>query len=127
MKIALLLALLSSPTKDYNATLIDCHNGNTCTFDIHLGLGVVLTKQTVRFCDINTPAETTKTKDNVLHLIKTARSVILRIPQKKNCTDNCDDRGKYGRWLAYIIIDGNNLNQMMLDNGLATEWKEKCL
>ena len=138
MKTALLLALLlsSTATRDYDAKLVDCYDGDTCTFDIQLGLGVVLARQTIRFCDINTPEirplatreEATKVRDNVLHLIKSARVVKLRIPQKKTCEENnCDDKGKYGRWLAYVIIDGNNLNKIMLDQGWAVEWKEKCL
>jgi len=138
MKLLLLLTLLSDPLlKDYNATLIECYDGDTCTFNIHFGLGVVLAKQTVRFCDINAPEirplktrqEATKVRDNVVYLIRSARKVQLRIPQKRNCDDpdTCDDKGKYGRWLAYIIIDGNNLNQMLLDNGLVDEWKDKCI
>jgi micrococcal nuclease len=134
--IALLLTTQTGPAfKDYHATLVSCYDGDTCDFDINLGLDIVVKKQRVRFCDINAPEirplatreAATKVKDDVEYLIKRARSVLIRIPQKRDCDFGCDEKGKYGRWLGYIIIDGTNLNQTMLDNGWVTEWKEKCI
>ena len=126
---------LSTTFRDYDVKLIDCYDGDTCDFDIYLGMDVVIKKQTVRLCDINAPEikpptrkRATKIKEHVEYLIKRANIVKLRISQKRNCEFiGCDKKGKYGRWLGYIIIDGANLNQALLDNDLVQEWKEKCI
>lgn len=136
MKIALLLALASSPLRSYDATFVSCYDGDTCTFDVHFGMGVVFAKQKIRFCDINAPEirplitreEATRVKDFTVKAIKKANIVKLEVPQKRSCgIDECDKKGKYGRWLAYIIIDGENLNKILIKSGLVEHSKDTCL
>lgn len=128
-------------TRLYDVTLIDCYDGDTCTLDFHLSaeagmgitLGAVLAGQKVRLCDIDTPelrggteetkAAAAKARDTLFMWAKTARRLQFKVPQK----NGSDAKGKYGRWLGYLIADGADLNQRLLDEGLAEPYSESCL
>ena len=141
--IALLCAMLSMPiTKKYPATFKGCYDGDTCTFDlvlgneeIDLGLGIVEQRitirkdQKIRLCDINAPelkppnAAATKARDDLVSWISAAKTLSLRVPQKKTCIDSsCDQFEKYGRLLGYIFADDVNLNQKQLAVGNAVSF-----
>ena len=136
MKTLLLITIFSSNVfKDYRIEFIECYNGDTCKFNIYLGMGVILTKQVVRLCDINAPEKHNKqidaaeiAKQRLTILINMSDNIYLRIPQKHNCNDSsCDKKSKYGHWLGYIIVDNKNVNQILLDEKLVEEWKDKCI
>lgn len=134
----ILLAVAASPLemKMYDVSYVDCYDGDTCSFNFHLGLDVVAIDQSVRFCDINTVEKNKSTKeraieirDAVHEMLVTAKRIRILVPQKTKCylpSTGCDKR-TFTRWLGYILVDGVNLNQKMLDLGLATEYtKTKC-
>jgi len=134
-------ALAETQTKTYDVMVIDCYDGDTCTLDFHLsadvGLGIILgsifTRQPVRLCDIDTPemrggtdetkAAAVKARDTLLAWLKAAKQVKFMVPQNTKG----DMKGKYGRWLGYLLADGVNLNQKLVEEGLAEPYKEKCL
>jgi len=134
--LTLLLAAMIAQTlvtRSYNASLLSCYDGDTCSFDIHLGLSVVLHDQTIRFCNINSPeikplitrVAATASRDALVSWIKSAKSLELRIPQLNNCAyGQCDGKDKYGRWLAFVYADGVNLNEKMVSQGLAVSYME---
>lgn len=134
----LILSLLSaSPElRTYEATYVSCYDGDTCYFNFHLGFDVILANQAVRFCDIDTvemkgdtKEEAIKVRDGVHEVLVTAKHIQILIQQKSNCkpTDFGCDKRTFTRWLGYIIVDGMNLNQKMLDIGSAYEYtSSKC-
>lgn len=61
-------------------------------------------------CLFNTGQEATT---YVEREIRTADSVHIRLSEKG------DRRGTFGRLIAFVIVDGDNLNYELIDNGLA--------
>jgi len=132
--LSILLAVFLSvePTqRAYDVTYINCYDGDTCEFNIHLGMGVVLAHQAIRFCDVNAPeirplitrVAGEKTRDALRTWISTAKVVKVWVPQETNCSiGTCDKKEKYGRWLGYVIADGVNLNEKLISSGLAVSY-----
>ncbi|NWF38201.1 nuclease [Mariprofundus sp. NF] len=106
----------------YHARVSSVYDGDTCTVDIDLGLGVWKYGEKVRLYRINTPelrgderAEGLISRDRLRELID--GKVILLETVK-------DKKGKYGRYLAEIWLateDGSwkNINDQLVLEGLA--------
>jgi len=127
--------------RTYEVGLIDCYDGDTCTLDFHLSaevglgisLGAVLAGQKVRLCDIDTPelrggteetkAAAVKARDALFTWAKAARWLQFKVPQK----NGHDVKGKYGRWLGYLVADGVDLNKRLVEEGLAEPYADRCL
>ena len=77
----------------------------------------MLKKQTLRLYGINTPEVRGESKEEGKRVRDILRQRILgkiiTIKTKK------DKKGKYGRWLATIIHDGENLNEWLLTEKFA--------
>lgn len=108
--------------RSYRATFESCYDGDTCDFTIHLGLSVQ-TRQTVRLYGIDTPELTgderprgLEVRNYVVNVLRSTHQIELMVPQRRNCgwTDDCDERGKYGRLLANVVADGQSLNALLL-------------
>jgi micrococcal nuclease len=99
------------------------YDGDTITVNIDLGLDVYLNKQKIRLLGINAPemrgkdkARGIKSRDWLRSKIE-ERIIIIRIDDKKS-------KGKYGRWLGVIIVDGVNINKKMVEMKLAVKYLE---
>jgi micrococcal nuclease len=112
----------------YSATFVSCYDGDTCTFNVHLGLSVVLARQTVRLYGIDTPElrgatreAAREARDYVIGVLQTSHQIELHVPQRRNCDElgGCDLRGKYGRLLANVVADGQSVNALLLATGRA--------
>lgn len=124
--IAILLAATIALPGSYRATLVRCVDGDTCRFDIHLGMDVTLRNQSVRLCDIDAPEVRGETKhraelarDALTTYLRRAKVLVLRVPQKKRCEVDCDIRDRWGRLLATIFADGESVNDLMVRVGWA--------
>lgn len=114
--------------RSYRARWLSCYDGDTCDFIIHLGLGVRLS-ETVRFYGIDTPelrgstrAAGLAARDFVVGVLGRALKITLSVPQRRSCDgplDECDERGRYGRLLANVVVDGQSLNALLLRTGRA--------
>tara|TARA_R110001599_G_scaffold256665_1_gene456955 strand:- start:126 stop:548 length:423 start_codon:yes stop_codon:yes gene_type:complete len=96
------------------------------TIDVVLNLGFdIMFKSRVRLYGIDTPESRTRNKDEKVRG-KMAGSFL------KNAVDNGtqvviqtklkDSRGKYGRVLGNVVVDGVNINQEMINNYLAVAY-----
>jgi len=118
----------------YHATPKSCYDGDTCTMDLHLGLGVTLTSASIRLCDIDTPELRGPEKERaqaarkrVIELTMVADRVEVWVPQKMRCgPSKCDKSDKYGRILGWIIADGIEVNRLLVKEGLAEPYMEQC-
>jgi len=91
---------------------------------LDLGFDIMF-RSRVRLYGIDTPESRTRNKDEKVRG-KMAGSFL------KNAVDNGtkviietklkDSRGKYGRVLGNVIVDGVNINQVMIDNYLAVAY-----
>ena len=90
------------------------------TVDVILNLGFdIMYKSRVRLYGIDTPESRTRNLDEkargkmagafLKNAIDTGEKVVIQTKLK-------DSRGKFGRVLGNIIVDGININQLMIDN-----------
>lgn len=109
---------------EYKSKVVKIIDGDTIDVDIDLGFDVVLSKQRIRLYGIDTPEY--RTKDKIEKFYGKLSADFL----KKNCPKgsyitlktHLDKKGKFGRILGEIIVDGNNLNQQMIEENLAVEY-----
>tara|TARA_R100000541_G_scaffold28126_1_gene37454 strand:- start:623 stop:1045 length:423 start_codon:yes stop_codon:yes gene_type:complete len=96
------------------------------TIDVVLDLGFdILYRCRVRLYGIDTPESRTRDKDEKVRgklasaflkdSVKKGKKVIIETKLK-------DSKGKFGRVLGNVIVDGLNLNQVMIDNFLAVAY-----
>ena len=104
----------------YKAKCVKVYDGDTITLDIDLGFNLKMLSQKVRLLGINTPEIRGKAKkaglvsrDRLRELIDGKDVVML---------SHKDRTGKYGRWLATIYVGYLNVNQLLIDEGLAKEY-----
>ena len=90
------------------------------TIDVVLDLGFdILYKSRVRLYGIDTPESRTRNKDEkargkmaaafLKDAINNGKQVVIQTKLK-------DSRGKFGRVLGDVVVDGININQSMIDN-----------
>ena len=94
-------------------------DGDTVDVDIDLGFGMVYKKQRVRLYGIDTPES--RTKDLVEKKYGKAAKKFLqeKIERAEVVTLYSHDKGKFGRILGELFIDGSSdlsLNQLMINN-----------
>ena len=104
---------------EYKAKYIRNYDGDTITLVVDLGFKVQI-KMNVRLADVNTPEIRTdnikekeramKARDFVHDALTEAMDI--RIKTKKS-------PGKYGRYIAEVFYDDKNLNEELLQEGLA--------
>ena len=109
---------MKAPLYTYRAKYVKNYDGDTVTVDMDLGFGVWLRNQTLRLYGIDTPEMRGEEKergkevrDLVAAILQDAGSIVVETFK--------DKAGKYGRWLAVIWCDGENLNQRLIDEGHA--------
>jgi micrococcal nuclease len=94
-------------------------DGDTVDVDIDLGFGMTYKKQRVRLYGIDTPES--RTRDLVEKKYGKAAKKFLqeKIESAKVVTLYSHDKGKFGRILGELFIDGSSdlsLNQLMINN-----------
>jgi len=127
---ATVLLLVSSlaPALDflYPAEVERVIDGDTIVVDLTLGLGVILDDQYIRFYGID--AWETRGEERPKGLLA-KEYVIKRLKEGKVEIEirpewGSRGRGKYGRWLGVIYIDGKDLNLELIEEGHAEEYEE---
>ncbi|MFH1636736.1 MAG: thermonuclease family protein [Chloroflexota bacterium] len=111
---------------NYRAIVKSVYDGDTCTVDIDLGLGTWIHKEKLRLYRINTPEvrgvqrpEGLKSRDFLREKIDGKEIIIQTVKDRK---------GKYGRYLAEIWLEGEgdeltNINDLLVQEGFA-EYKD---
>jgi micrococcal nuclease len=109
---------------EYRAEYISNYDGDTIKFIVDLGFSIY-NKVTIRLAKVDTPelrssdpaekASAYEAKEFVRDVLVEADEIIIKT--------NKDKTGKYGRYIAEVIYDGNNLSYELLNNGLAKEYE----
>ncbi len=109
---------------EYGCTVTRVVDGDTVDVILDLGFSI-LHKCRVRLYGIDTPESRTRDKDEkargkiaskfLKDAIDNGKKVVLRSKIK-------DSKGKYGRVLGEIIVDGININVSMIENYLAVAY-----
>lgn len=110
---------------EYNCTIRRVVDGDTVDVDIDLGFDVVLKQQRIRLYGINTPETRTRDLEEKARGLEAKDFVTNLLPVGSQCVlqSRLDSRGKFGRILGVFIVGGQSVNQMLLDEGLAEEYK----
>ena len=110
--------------------LIDCYDGDTCEFDVPRHdplLGTLIHKAVkVRLADIDTP-ELRKNKCQAERdLGLKARARLLELLKGAGRIDMLAiKRGHYGRVIARLLADGQDVGAILLTEGLARRYQGK--
>ncbi|MDH5257464.1 MAG: thermonuclease family protein [Gammaproteobacteria bacterium] len=112
----------------YRAEVASVYDGDTCTVNIDLGLGIWKKSEKLRLNRINSPEmrgddkEQGKLARDYLRSVISDREILLQTI--------LDKKGKYGRYLAELwVMDSSgswqNVNDMMIQSGHATYYENK--
>jgi len=103
---------------EYGCTVTRVVDGDTIDVVLDLGFSI-LHKCRVRLYGIDTPESRTRDKDEKIRgkiaakyledAINNGKQVVIQTKLK-------DSRGKFGRVLGDVVVDGININQSMIDN-----------
>ena len=109
---------------EYNCTVERVVDGDTIDVVLHLGFDIMY-KSRVRLYGIDTPESRTRDKDEkargkmagafLEEAIEDGEKVIIQTKLK-------DSRGKFGRILGDVVVDGININQLMVKCHLAVAY-----
>lgn len=106
---------------EYNARVVDVHDGDTLRADIDCGFGVWLSNQPLRLDGLNAPELNTPAgKASQVWLAGQ-----LPVGTQIVITTVKDAKEKYGRYLATIFLAGVNLNDELIATGHALPWNGK--
>ncbi len=101
----------------YKATVLSVYDADTITLDIDLGCWTHIVKEKCRLLGINAPEmrglekpEGTKSRDWLRKKILGKDITIITTKDKT---------GKYGRLLVTVYFDGENINELLITEGLA--------
>ena len=108
---------------NYRANVVSVYDGDTCTVDIDLGLGVWVRGEKIRLYRINAPEIRGKEREkgllsrDYLRKLIGGKSILLQTIK--------DKKGKYGRYLGEIWVEDEkgkwmNVNDEMVKRGMAT-------
>ena len=106
---------------EYKATVTKVYDGDTITVDFDLGFGIILKKQTIRLLGINTPeVRGPERADGIISRNALRQRILDRQVIVKTSKDK---KGKYGRWLGEVFVADENINQWLISEGYAKEYK----
>ena len=98
---------------------ITVYDGDTIKCDIDLGFSIILKKQAVRLSGINCPELRTKDKREKALGYEAKEKLIEILDEASEITLQSLGKGKFGRVISIIYADGYNVNDMMVESGLA--------
>ncbi len=101
-------------------------DGDTIVVDLYLGLGVILDDQYIRFYGIDAWEIRGEEREKGLE----AKKYLEERLSKGNIEIEIflewgqNGKGKYGRWLGIVYVDGVNVNAELVEKGHAEEYEE---
>ena len=109
---------------EYKVKIRRIVDGDTIDVDIDLGFNMILSKQRIRLYGIDTPESRTRDKEEKFYGKLSAKFL------KEQCKNNSeiflktylDKKGKFGRILGELIVEGVNINKMMIEKYMAVEY-----
>ena len=105
---------------NYKAKIIDVYDGDTVTAMVDLGF-LHFQEMKLRLYGIDTPELRGEERERGIIVRDILREMVLG--KEVTIRSYKDKQGKYGRYLANIILeDGLEVNQWLVDNGHAKEY-----
>lgn len=107
---------MKKPAYTYRATILRVLDGDTIEAEVSLGFDVVV-KTKFRFYGIDTPEK--NSKDTTIKELARQASDFTKSFTGKEVTIESLGKDKYGRWLAVVHHDQVNINEELINRGLA--------
>ena len=109
---------------EYKSKIVRIVDGDTVDVDFDLGFDIIMSKQRVRLYGIDTPESRTKDKEEKYYGKLSSAFLQEHCPKGSYITlrTHLDKKGKFGRILGELIVEGNNLNQLMIEKNLAVAY-----
>ena len=109
---------------EYKAKIKRIVDGDTVDVDIDLGFGMILSKQRIRLYGIDTPESRTRDKEEKFYGKLAAEFLKDQCKKSSSITlrTHMDKKGKFGRILGEIIVEGVNINKLMIEEHMAVEY-----
>jgi|MDTE01.1.fsa_nt_gb micrococcal nuclease len=109
----------------YQATILRIVDGDTVDVDIDLGFSVWLKKQRVRMMGIDTPESRTRDKEEKVRGLLSKKKLAELCPvgsivQLMTAKDK--NKGKFGRILGTLVVNGVDVNQWLIENNYAVPY-----
>lgn len=101
----------------YAAYVTDVYDADTVTCDIDVGFDIALKDQKIRLYGIDAPEMRGKERQDGIVSRDRLREIVLNKTIKLYTIK--DTKGKFGRWLGVLKIFTTNINQLLVDEGLA--------
>lgn len=98
----------------YKAKIIDVYDGDTVTAMVDLGF-LVFQEMKLRLHGVDTPELRGSEREDGLRVRDILREKIL--DKEVVIHTYKDKRGKFGRYLARVVLDDLDINQWLLDEG----------
>lgn len=108
---------------EYRCVVIEVIDGDTVEVDIDLGFGVWMRSEHIRIQGVDTPESKTTNKEEKVFGLLAKKHVEGLLPVGKECTlMSMEFRGKFGRILGDIKVDGVTLSESLISNHLAVPY-----
>jgi len=115
-----------SPLEDklyhYRGVVTQVYDGDTITVDLDLGFHVWMRGERIRLAHIDAPELRGADKKAGEAAGDFLRNLVLNkkiIVQTIKAPDGTDTKGKFGRYLGVIWLDGVNVNELLVSKGYA--------
>ena len=102
---------------EYEATVLRVIDGDTIECNVQLGFHVTV-KEKFRLADIDAPEMNTSEG-------RAAYAALLNKIQDLKVLLKSQKQDKYGRWLAEVFLEEENINQWLIENGYAVPYLTK--
>ena len=102
---------------EYKAKVLRVIDGDTMICEVDLGFSIKVTER-IRLRGINTPEVRGTEKRRGLEVKEIVKSII----EEKEITLQVYKKGKYGRYIADIIVDDQNLSEYLITNNLGKRY-----
>jgi micrococcal nuclease len=103
---------------EYRAIITKVYDGDTLTADVDMGFNIWSKNIKIRVLGIDTPEIRSKVQSEK-KIAYLARDRVRDMCLGKEVIIRTKGRGKYGRWLAEVIIDEKSLGEILISESLA--------
>ena len=109
---------------EYKAIITKVYDGDTLTAEVDLGFKMWAKKIKLRLVGVDTPEIRTKDPEEKALAIK-ARDRVRELCLGKEVMITTHGKGKYGRWLASVYVDGGDISlaTFLIAEGLAEKYE----
>ena len=110
---------------EYKCNVVKVVDGDTVDVDIDLGFGVWMKDERVRIMGIDTPESRTRDKEEKVRGLLSKKKLTELCPvgsivQLMTAKDK--NKGKFGRILGTLVVDGVDVNQWLIENNYAVPY-----